>query len=426
LLLSSAGIEHIASFEAPKPLQQISPSGKKINGDSSSQKLAAADVSFAPLNALVDKISDKADAHYDGLLKEAFNLRNELMRRCQVNLLQDEAFKQAKRSVQSQQLPLMLPAPSEQRVRTSTKRKSSEVEKEIESTVSPKGAKTSRKKLIKTAAKKPSAKRVKAIEVIPDPPILEVEPLDKDLEDATTLSELTRKVDDQKQVLSGLIEAQEALEAEDQALAKKYKEAKKFAKLAASLQAKTQADDATKLAATFKAKSEAEEAERRRLEAEEEKKRQADKAEEERVAEITKRLEATKKAQVEQKRQQELEMRRKEKEEKKQKEQKKEEKNIEIEVTEESKVGQIASREENLTKTAVVAPMVSMQPVVQPAVKVKPLIEATVPSIEAVAPLVSMFLPRLLSFLGSSFSDFFSSYFRLQVRRKVLRILTNF
>ncbi len=320
----------------------------------------------------------------------------------------------------------MLPAPSEQRVRTSTKHKSSEVEKEIESTVSPKGAKTSRKKLIKTAAKKPSAKRVKAIEVIPDPPILEVEPLDKDLEDATTLSELTRKVDDQKQVLSGLIEAQEALEAEDQALAKKYKEAKKFAKLAASLQAKTQADDATKLAATFKAKSEAEEAERRRLEAEEEKKRQADKAEEERVAEITKRLEVTKKAQIEQKRQQELEMRRKEKEEKKQKEQKKEEKNIEIEVTEESMVGQIASREENLTKTAVVAPVVSMQSVVKPAVKVKPLIEATVPSIEVVAPLVSMFLPRLLSFLGSSFSDLFSSYFRLQVRKKVLGILTNF
>jgi SMC interacting uncharacterized protein involved in chromosome segregation len=71
-------------------------------------------------------------------------------------------------------------------------------------------------------------------------------------DDATTLSELTRKVDEQKQVLSGLIEAQEA---EDRALAKKYKEAKKFAKLAAAvLQAKTQAEDAAKLAAAFKAK----------------------------------------------------------------------------------------------------------------------------------------------------------------------------
>jgi hypothetical protein len=35
-------------------------------------------------------------------------------------------------------------------------------------------------------------------------------------------------------VLSGLIEAQKALEAEDRALARKYKEAKKFAKLAAA------------------------------------------------------------------------------------------------------------------------------------------------------------------------------------------------
>jgi hypothetical protein len=61
-----------------------------------------------------------------------------------------------------------------------------------------------------------------------------VEPLDEDLDDATTLSELTRKVDEQKQVLSGLIEAQEALETEDRALAKKYKEVKKFAKLAAA------------------------------------------------------------------------------------------------------------------------------------------------------------------------------------------------
>jgi hypothetical protein len=54
LLLSGAGIEHIASFEAPKPLQQISPSGKKVTGDSSSQKLAAAEVSSDPLITLVD------------------------------------------------------------------------------------------------------------------------------------------------------------------------------------------------------------------------------------------------------------------------------------------------------------------------------------------------------------------------------------
>ena len=105
-----------------------------------------------------------------------------------------------------------------------------------------------------------------------------------------------KKVDKQKQVLNGIIEAQEALEAEDRAIAKKYKEVKKFAKLAvAALQAKIQVEDAIQLAATFKAKSEAEEAERKRLEAEEEKKRQADKTEEERIAEIARRLEMKKK-----------------------------------------------------------------------------------------------------------------------------------
>ena len=90
----------------------------------------------------------------------------------------------------------MLPTSSEQGVRTSIKRKSPEVEEEVEPTASPKGAKTSGRKLIKTVAKKPSAKKVKVIEVIPDPPILDVEPLDEDLDDATTLSELTRKVDE--------------------------------------------------------------------------------------------------------------------------------------------------------------------------------------------------------------------------------------
>ena len=95
-----------------------------------------------------------------------------------------------------------------------------------------------------------------------------------------------KKVDKQKQVLNGIIEAQEALEAEDRAIAKKYKEVKKFAKLAvAALQAKIQVEDAIQLAATFKAKSEAEE----------EKKRQADKTEEERIAEIARRLEMKKK-----------------------------------------------------------------------------------------------------------------------------------
>ena len=133
----------------------------------------------------------------------------------------------------------MLPAPSEQRIRTSTKRKSPEIE-EVDLTISPKGAKPSGRKHIKTAAKKPTAKKAKVVEVTPDSSIMEVKPLDEDLDDATTLSNLMRKVDEQKQVLSGIIEAQEALEAEDRAIAKKYREAKKLAKLAATaLQAKT-------------------------------------------------------------------------------------------------------------------------------------------------------------------------------------------
>ena len=74
-------------------------------------------------------------------------------------------------------------------------------------------------------------------------------------------------------MLSGIIEAQGALEAEDRAIAKKYKKAKKIAKLAAAFQAKTQVEDAKKLAVAFKAKSKAEDAERKCLEAEEEKKR---------------------------------------------------------------------------------------------------------------------------------------------------------
>ena len=220
LVLSGVGIEHIASYEAPKALQQISPSGKKVTGDSSSQKLATTEVSSDLLITLVDIVTDRVVTHHAGLAEVAFDLRNQLMRCCQANLLQDEAFKKAKRSIQSQPPLLMLPTPSEQGVRTSAKRKSSELEEEVKPTTSPKGAKTSGKKLINTAAKKPSAKKVKVVEVVLDPPILEVESLNEDLDDATTLSELTRKVDEQKQVLSGL---NEALEAEDRAIAKKYK-----------------------------------------------------------------------------------------------------------------------------------------------------------------------------------------------------------
>jgi hypothetical protein len=276
---------------APQPLQQISHSRKRIISDSSSQKLATTEVSSDSLINLVDIVTNRVITYHAGLAEVAFDLRNQLMRCCQANLLQDAAFKKAKENVQSQAPLLMLSALSEQGIRTSTKRKSPEVE-EVNPAIFPKGAKPSGKKLIKTVAKKSTAKKAKVVEVIPDSSTIEMEPLDEDLGDTTTLSNLMRKVDEQKQVLSDIIEAQKALEAEDRSLAQKFKEAKK---LAAVFKAKTQAEDAKKLAAAFEAKSQVEDAERKHLEVEEERKRQVDKPEEERITEIAKRLEMKKK-----------------------------------------------------------------------------------------------------------------------------------
>ena len=111
LVLSGVGIEHIASYEAPKALQQISPSGKKVTIDSS-QKLATAEVSSDPLITLVDIVSDRVVTYHDGLAEVAFDLRNQLKRCCQANLLQNAAFEKAKGSIQSRPSHLMLPAPS--------------------------------------------------------------------------------------------------------------------------------------------------------------------------------------------------------------------------------------------------------------------------------------------------------------------------
>ena len=143
-------------------------------------------------------------------------------------------------------------------------------------------------------AKKSTAKKAKVVEVVPDSLIIEVESLEEELDDTTTLSNLVRKIDEQKQILSGVIEA---LEAEDRRIAREYKEPKQ-------------------LVAAFKAKAKAEDAKRKCLEAEMEKKKQADKAEDERIAKIEKRLDIKKKenAQAEQQRQQELEKKKKEEE----------------------------------------------------------------------------------------------------------------
>jgi hypothetical protein len=87
LLLLGAGIEHIASYVAPQPLQQISPSGKKISGDSSSQKFATAKVSSDLLINLVDIVTDRVITHHVELAEVAFDLRNQLKKCCQDNLL---------------------------------------------------------------------------------------------------------------------------------------------------------------------------------------------------------------------------------------------------------------------------------------------------------------------------------------------------
>ena len=197
-------------------------------------------------------------------------------------------FKKAKEDLKLQAPILRLPAPSEQGTRISTKRKTPEVEK-VDPTIPSKGAKSSGKKLVKTVAKKSTAKKAKVVEIVYDSSIIEVEPLEEELDDAATLSNLIRSIDEQKQVLSGVIEAQEALEAEGRRMAQGLKEAKQ-------------------LAATLKAKAKAEDAERKRLEAKVEKRRQAKKAEEERIAEIEKRLEIKKKEKAEaEKKQQKLE-----------------------------------------------------------------------------------------------------------------------
>uniref|UniRef100_A0A2N9FVM5 Aminotransferase-like plant mobile domain-containing protein n=1 Tax=Fagus sylvatica TaxID=28930 RepID=A0A2N9FVM5_FAGSY len=160
--LASPGMEHIASYVTPQPLQQISPSGKKVSGDPSSQKFSTAEISSDPLINLVDIVADR-----------------------------DIAFKKTKESLQLQAHLLRLPAPLEQGTFTSTKCKIPEVE-EVDLAVSPKGAKPSGKKLVKIVAKKSTAKKAKVVEVVLDSSIIEVESLEEELDDTATLSNLAK------------------------------------------------------------------------------------------------------------------------------------------------------------------------------------------------------------------------------------------
>ena len=208
----------MASYVTPQPLQQISPSGKKIGGDPSSQKFATTEVSSDPLISLVDIVTDRVAEYNAQLAEVAFDLRNQLMRSCQTNLLQNATFKKTKESVRLHAFtPQLLPS-LEQGACTSTKRKTLEVE-EIDLAVSTTGARPSGKKLIKTVARKTTAKKPRVIKATPDASINEITPLVEELNDATTLSSLIKSVGQQKQVLGGIIEAQQALEAKDRWIA---------------------------------------------------------------------------------------------------------------------------------------------------------------------------------------------------------------
>ena len=56
-------------------------------------------------------------------------------------------------------------------------------------------------------AKKSTAKKAKVVKVVPNSLIIEVECLEEELDDTATLSNLVRKINEQKKILSGVIEA---------------------------------------------------------------------------------------------------------------------------------------------------------------------------------------------------------------------------
>ena len=142
-------------------------------------------------------------------------------------MLQNVAFKKAKEGLKLHAPILNLPASSEQGTRSLTKRKTPEVE-EVDPTASTIGAKPFGKKLIKTLAKKSTAKKPRDVEITPDTSIIKIEFLENELNDATILSTLIKSVNEQKQILGGIIEAQEALETEDRRVAREHEEARQF------------------------------------------------------------------------------------------------------------------------------------------------------------------------------------------------------
>lgn len=129
-------------------------------------------------------------------------------------MLQNVAFLKAKEGLKLRVLAPQLPIVLEQGTRTSTKRKTPEVE-EVDSAVSTKDIKSSGKRLVKTVAKKTTSKKPNIVEVAPKASIEEAVSLVEDLDDTTTLSVLMREVDQKRQTQAELIETQQVLKEED-------------------------------------------------------------------------------------------------------------------------------------------------------------------------------------------------------------------
>uniref|UniRef100_A0A2N9G039 Uncharacterized protein n=1 Tax=Fagus sylvatica TaxID=28930 RepID=A0A2N9G039_FAGSY len=330
---AGAGLEHVASYVVPQPLEQIFPSGKKISlgGDSSSQKFATAEISSDPLITLVDIVTDRVDADNAQLAEIAFDLRNQLMRSCQANLLQNAAFKKAKESVRLHTPTPQLPASSKQGTRTSTKRKTPEVE-EIDLAFFTKDAKPSGRKLIKIVAKRATAKKLRVIEVTPNASIKEAKPL--------------------------------ALDAEDRRITQEHEEAMQFVTI-------------------VEVKNKVEEAERKLLEAKEEDRRR--KRKEEVDVEKTKQKEVEKKREEKKRKVEKVDVEKKKQEEKKEKEEKEEkekkEKEAAREKVEKQKTQMVPKEKKRVEEVGEVA-MMPEKGVRQPIIEAKALIEAVISSIE--------------------------------------------
>ena len=248
----------------------------------------------------------------------------------QANLLQNATFLKVKERLKIRAPAPQLPAASEQGTCTSTKRKTPEV-KEVDPAVSTKDAKPSGNGLVKSVAKKTTAKKPKIIKAALDALIEEAVSLVEDLDDASTLSNLMKEIDQKKQIQVEFIEVQQVLEAKDRQIPQEH-------------------DEAIQFITAIEANVHAEEVERKHLEAKEEERMRAKKVEEERIIEIGRRLELQKKEKIEaeKKKKEKVERKPKEKEEKEEVERRKKEEKAAKEKTEKQKAQEVLKEKKRM------------------------------------------------------------------------------